>query len=224
MDHTEGTFRGFEGLELYYQRWRPAKGAKAVLSIVHGFGEHSGRYGNVVDWFVPKGYAVYAFDLRGHGRSPGPRGHVNGWGEFHKDVKLFLEFVRGREPDEAVFLLGHSVGGLIVLEYALHQPEGLAGVIASGPVLAQVGISPFLIALSKILSSILPRIAINTGLDATAISRPRSGRCRGLRQRSAGARPGHTSSEHRDCQNRRVDARARCRDAYAVLDRARRGR
>jgi alpha-beta hydrolase superfamily lysophospholipase len=158
-------------LELYYQRWRPGKGAKAVLSIVHGFGEHSGRYGNVVDWFVPKGYAVYAFDLRGHGRSPGPRGHVNGWGEFHKDVKLFLEFVRGREPDETVFLLGHSVGGLIVLEYALHQPEGLAGVIASGPVLAQVGISPFLIALSKILSSILPRLAINTGLDSTAISR-----------------------------------------------------
>jgi alpha-beta hydrolase superfamily lysophospholipase len=171
MNHSESTFSGFGGLELYYQRWRPGGEPKAALAVVHGFGEHSGRYGNVVDWFVPKGYAVYAFDLRGHGRSPGPRGYVNRWAEFRGDVKSFLELVHEQEPGQAVFLLGHSVGGLIVLEYVLHHPEGLAGVIASGPVLAQVGISPFLMTLSKVLSGILPRLALSTKLDASAISR-----------------------------------------------------
>ncbi|MBL7065598.1 MAG: alpha/beta hydrolase [Anaerolineae bacterium] len=171
MNHSESTFSGFGELELYYQRWRPEGKPKTALAIVHGFGEHSGRYGNVVDWFVPKGYAVYAFDLRGHGRSPSPRGYVNRWAVFREDVKAFLELVHEQEPGRAIFLLGHSMGGLIVLEYALHHPEGLTGVIASGPTLAQVGISPSLMTLSKILSGILPRLTLDTKLDATAISR-----------------------------------------------------
>jgi len=171
MDHAEGTFDGFEGLELYYQRWLPDGEAKAVLAVVHGFGEHSGRYGNVVDWFAPKGYAVYSFDLRGHGRSPGPRGYVNSFAEFREDLKAFLEFVHEQEPDRPVFLLGHSVGGGVVLEYVLHYPEGLVGVIASAPALAQVGISPFLLLLSKVLSGVLPRLSLNAGLDTTALSR-----------------------------------------------------
>ncbi len=171
MNHNEGTFSGCGGLELYYQRWRPEGELKAAVAIVHGFGEHSGRYSNVVDWFVPKGYAIYAFDLRGHGRSPGPRGYVNRWADLRGDVKSFLELVHEQEPAQAVFLLGHSMGGLIVLEYVLHYPGGLVGVIGSGPVLAQVGISPFLMTMSKILSGILPRLTLNTKLDATTISR-----------------------------------------------------
>lgn len=170
MDHVEGTFNGFEGLELYYQRWRPEGEPKAVLAVVHGLGEHSGRYSNVVDWFVPKGFAVYAFDLRGFGRSPGPRGYINEWAEFRKDVRAFLELVHEQELGQSVFLLGHSMGGLIALEYVLHHPEKLTGVIASGPALA-VDIPPLLMVLSKVLSRILPRFAFNTGLDATAISR-----------------------------------------------------
>ena len=171
MDHTEGTFDGFEGLELYYQRWRPDGESKAVLAVVHGFGEHSGRYGNVVDCFAPKGYAVYSFDHRGHGRSPGPRGFINSFTEFRGDVKAFLEFIHEQEPNRPVFLLGHSMGGLVVLEYVLHHPEGLVGVIASGPLLAQPPISPLLAGLSKVLSSILPRLSLAAGLDTTALSR-----------------------------------------------------
>lgn len=170
MDRVEGTFSGFNDLELYYQCWQPEGEPKAVLVVVHGLGEHSGRYGNIVDWFVPKGYAVYAFDLRGFGRSPGSRGYINEWAEFREDVKAFLEFVRERESGQTVFLLGHSMGGLTVLEYVLHHSEGLAGVIASGPALG-VDIPPLLMVLSKVLSGILPRLAFNTGLDATAISR-----------------------------------------------------
>lgn len=171
MIHQEGTFSGHGGLELYYQRWRPEGEVKATLAIVHGHGEHSGRYSNVVDWFVPRGYAVYAFDLRGHGRSAGPRGHVERWDEFREDVSAFLALVREREPGQPLFLMGHSMGGLIVLEYVLHYPQGLTGVIASGPLLSQPGISPFLIKLSRVLSSLAPRLALKTGLDATALSR-----------------------------------------------------
>ena len=171
MEHSESTFSGFGGLELYYQCWRPEGEPTAALAVVHGFGEHSGRYDNVVGWFVPQGYAVHAFDLRGHGRSPGPRGYVNEWAEFREDVKSFLELVHEQEPGRPVVLLGHSMGGLIVLESVLHHPGGLAGVIASGPTLAQVGVSPLLMTLSKVLSGILPRLALNTKLDATTISR-----------------------------------------------------
>jgi len=171
MGHFEGTFTAHDGLELYYQRWRPEGETKAVLAIVHGFGEHSGRYGNVVNWFVPKGYAIYAFDLRGSGRSPGQRGHINSFAEFREDVKTFLQLVRAQEPDRPLFLLGHSMGGLIVLNYVLHHPEGLTGVIASGPALGSLPVSPLLLALAKLLSRIWPRFTLDTNLDATAISR-----------------------------------------------------
>lgn len=171
MEHSEGTFSGFGGLPLYYQHWGPAGEPRAVLVIVHGFGEHSGRYMNVVNHLVPKGYAVYALDQRGHGRSPGPRGYIHSWEEFREDVRAFVRRVAEMGPNRPLFLMGHSMGGLIVLEYALHYPEGLKGVIASAPALAQVGVSPALMTLARLLSRILPRFAMNTGLDATSISR-----------------------------------------------------
>jgi alpha-beta hydrolase superfamily lysophospholipase len=171
MEHREGTFQGAGGLELYYQRWRPEEGARAALAIVHGFGEHSGRYTNVMNHLVGRGYAIYGFDHRGHGRSPGQRGYINEWGEFREDVRAFLRMVSEGEPGRPLFLMGHSLGGLIVLEYALRHPEGLRGVIASGPALGQVGISPILLTLSRILSRVWPRLSLDTRLDATAISR-----------------------------------------------------
>ncbi len=169
----EGTFTTPDGLALYFCAWRPQapERPRAVIAIVHGFGEHSGRYGNVVAHFVPRGYAVYAFDLRGHGRSPGPRGHINDWREYREDVGAFLETVRQHEDTTPLFLFGHSMGGLIVLDYALHHPEGLTGVIASGPVLSQPGVSPILLFISRVLSRTWPTFSLNTNLDATAISR-----------------------------------------------------
>ncbi len=171
MKHEEGLFEGSGGLQLFRQSWSPEGGFRAALVVVHGFGEHSGRYGNLVNTVLPKGYVVHAFDLRGHGRSPGPRGYVRSFAEFREDVGRFLAWVRGQHPTLPLFLLGHSMGGLIVLEYVLHDTTGLAGVVASGPLLGQAGISPLLILASRILSGILPRMPFDTGLDATMISR-----------------------------------------------------
>ncbi len=171
MEHTEGTFRGAGGTELYYQRWRPDGAPRAVIAIVHGFGEHSGRYPNVVNHFVPRGYAVYGFDHRGHGRSPGKRGYINTWSEFRDDVHAFLQLVAEQEPNRPLFMLGHSLGGLIALEYVLRDPAGLRGVIASSPLLVQAGLSPVVITMAKVLSRVAPATAVKTGLDASTISR-----------------------------------------------------
>lgn len=171
MEHREGQFGGANGMELFYQCWQPEAPPRAILAIVHGFGEHGGRYMNVVNHLVPKGYAVYALDHRGHGRSPGKRGHINGWSEFREDVRAFLGMIQRSLAGYPLFLMGHSLGGLVALEYALHYPEGLAGVVASGPALAQTGVSPALVFLSRILSALLPSFGINTGLDAAGVSR-----------------------------------------------------
>ena len=171
MEHRTGNFAASGGTELYYQCWLPDGEPRAILAIVHGIGEHSGRYQNVVDHLVPRGYGVYGFDHRGHGRSPGPRGHVDAWGDFVEDVDAFLRLVAAQQPGRPLFLLGHSLGGLIVLDYVLHYPDTVQGVIASGPALAQTGASPLLMALARIMSRIAPRLTLDTGLDATAISR-----------------------------------------------------
>ncbi|MDH7485555.1 MAG: alpha/beta hydrolase [Anaerolineae bacterium] len=171
MKHIEGTFTGYGGLELYAQCWRPEGEARATLAVVHGFGEHSGRYGNVVNWFVPKGYIVCAFDMRGMGRSPGRRGHINSWTELREDTRAFLQWARAQDAGLPLFLLGHSQGGLVVLDYALHYPQGLAGVVASGPTLGKLPVSPPMIMLARLLSSVWPRFTQDVKLDATALSR-----------------------------------------------------
>lgn len=171
MDHSEGSCQGHDGLELYYQRWRPTGEPRAALAVVHGFGEHSGRYGNVVDWFVPRGYAVYALDLRGHGHSAGQRGHVDSFAEYRGDVRAFLDLVGCEEPGRKIFLLGHSQGGLIVLNYVLHDPSGLAGVVACSPTVGKLPVSPMLVLLARTLSKLWPRFTLEAGLDVTALSR-----------------------------------------------------
>ncbi len=171
MEHDEGKFKGFGGIELYYQRWRPENRPRAVVAIVHGLGEHSGRYANVVNCLVPAGFTVYGFDLRGHGRSPGQRGAIKAFSEYIEDVKAYFTFVGQQEPGRPLFLYGHSLGGEIVLNYVEHYPQGLKGVISSGPAVGPLAISPILLAVARILSVIAPSLSMKNGLDVTAISR-----------------------------------------------------
>ncbi|NJM87747.1 MAG: alpha/beta hydrolase [Hydrococcus sp. RU_2_2] len=171
MEHLEGTFQGAGELNLYYQSWTFQKPAKAIVAIVHGLGAHGGLFFNAVEYLVDRGYGVYAFDLRGHGRSPGQRGHINNWGEFREDLNLFLQFIREREPDSPLFLWGHSLGGAIALDYALRFPEGLQGIMVTSPAIGKVGVSPFKIATGKLLSRVWPRFSLKLGLDRYASSR-----------------------------------------------------
>lgn len=172
MRHSENNFTAHDGLELYCQAWRPDGRAKASLTIIHGIGEHSGRFMNLVHPLVSHGYAVYGFDARGHGHSPGRRGHVNSFAEFRYDVNVFLEqVVAVEDSDIPKFVLGRSLGGLIALDTVLHQNRGLAGVIVSSPALDAGGISPALMFIARLLSKLWPTLSFKTGLDVTGISR-----------------------------------------------------
>ncbi len=172
MRHNESTFASSGELTLYYQVWRPEDTARAALAIVHGIGEHSGRYMNVVDHLVPNGYAVWAYDHRGHGRSEGPRVHVDRWVQYLEDLDAFLRIVREQENGVPLSVLGHSMGALIVLEYLMLHQDGLRGAIISGAPIQPVGVAkPYLVALVRMLSPLLPRFTIRTKLEVEALSR-----------------------------------------------------
>ncbi|MBK1986129.1 lysophospholipase [Sphaerospermopsis aphanizomenoides BCCUSP55] len=172
--HSVGTFKGVGGLDLYYQSWNPEGKVRAILALVHGLGGHSGLYTNVIEYLLPKQYAIYGLDLRGHGQSPGQRGYINTWAEFRDDVRAFLDMLQKQQPGCPIFLFGHSMGGMIVIEYVLRYPEdisALQGVIAVAPSIGEVGVSPIRVLLGKMLSRLWPRFSLNTGLDTTAGSR-----------------------------------------------------
>lgn len=171
MPHREGTFPGAGGLPLYCQSWHPASQPRAIVAIVHGLGGHSGLFGNLVRHLLPRGYGVCGFDLRGHGRSPGQRGHVDAWAEFREDLAAFLDSIAWEEPGCPCFLLGHSLGAAIVLDYLLDHPTAVGGAIALAPALGPVGISPLKLALGRLLSRVYPRFTLSTGIDLAAGSR-----------------------------------------------------
>lgn len=168
--NCEGTFQGAKGLELYYQSWHPQGSAEAVLIIVHGHGGHSGIFPLMVEYLIEHNYAIYGFDLRGNGRSPGQRGYINSWSEFLIDLKSFVDLVKAKEADRDLFIIGQSMGGTIALDYILREPSQLKGLILLAPAL-ELGVSSWKLLAGKILSDVLPRFSLATGIDFSAASR-----------------------------------------------------
>jgi alpha-beta hydrolase superfamily lysophospholipase len=132
MQHQEGAFKGLKDFNIYYQSWLPEKKPEAVLLISHGYGGHGGRYGTLAEYLVPKGYAVYAPDHRGHGRSDGERLLTDDPHDYIDDLKTFFDIVRKKNPGKNIFLLGHSMGSFIALFYALEYQKELTGLIVTG--------------------------------------------------------------------------------------------
>jgi acylglycerol lipase len=171
MKHQEGFFNGVRDHRIYYQCWLPETEPKAVLLVVHGLAEHGGRYMNLVNHFLPLGYAVYAADHLGHGRSEGTRAYVERFTDYTDTVVTFREMIRDRQKDKPVFLVGHSMGGLIGALYLLDHQNELAGAVLSGPaVKAPDNISPVTIFAGKVLSAIMPRLGL-IQLEAEGVSR-----------------------------------------------------
>ena len=174
MEHTEGRFSGYKGLTLYYRCWLPETEAKSIVLVVHGWAEHSGRYANLVNHLVPKGYAIYAHDHRGHGMSGGRRGYVERFSDYLDDLKTFFDLVRGEHSDKKIFIVGHSMGGTIATAYAIRHQRELAGLLLSGASLKLGSSMPSaLVPLARILSIMVPTLGITT-LDASAISQDRA--------------------------------------------------
>lgn len=171
MQWSEGTFQGDSGLELYSQSWYPQDQPKAALAILHGVAEHSDRYQNLVDVLVPQGIAVFAFDQRGHGRSPGPRGYINSWDEYRIDFVHFLEIIHQREPNLPLFAYGHSAGALVLLDYLLQDSDHLAGAIVSAsPIDSSQAASPLLVAAAKFLSRVWPTFSLASPINPSQLS------------------------------------------------------
>ena len=122
-------------LKLHGQGWEAEAGSKAVICLVHGIGEHSDRYEHVAKALNRTGYAVISMDLRGHGNSDGKRGHTPNYESLMDDISLLLETAHERYPELPVFFYGHSLGGNLVLYYALSRNPTLAGIISSSPAL-----------------------------------------------------------------------------------------
>jgi len=122
MRHQEGSFAGVRNAGLYYQGWLPEGEPKAVLLVVHGLAEHSGRYMNLVNRFVPRGYALYGIDHLGHGRSEGQRLVLERFSDYTEPLRTYAAMVRCWQPGRPVFLVAHSMGGLIARS-ALIEPD-----------------------------------------------------------------------------------------------------
>lgn len=171
MIHTQGSFPATRNLQLYYQSWQPAHESKGVVVAVHGHGDHSGGLRNAIFHLVESGYSWYGFDLRGHGRSPGVRGHIQNWSDFQSDLDRFLHKVKETENEKAIYLLGHSLGGLISIEYALKKPEGLAGLIAISPALGYSRVSPLKTRVLRAFGYLRPDFTLKTQTDYAQLTR-----------------------------------------------------
>lgn len=172
VDLTEATLERSQHPPLFYRSCRTAH-EKGRMVIVHGLGEHSGRYLNLADHLVKSGFSLWIPDLRGHGKSGGARGHVETFDDYIRDAGAVLDLALADNPDGVpVFLLGHSMGGLVAVGVALEWQGRLAGLTLSSPAL---GVASNLPAVKKaavtLLARLFPRMGIKNELDPQNVSR-----------------------------------------------------
>lgn len=175
--HQQGRVTTSDQLDLVWRSWVPVQ-PKGVIIIIHGLAEHGGRYRETAEFLAANRWAVYACDLRAHGLSPDPPGskrvHVQRFTDYFRDVDALLTLARNNHESLPVYILGHSMGGLISISYALENPTKLSGAIISSPAL---GTHPdfkppiFLRLLVSILSRLAPRLLFPSDLDTAMISR-----------------------------------------------------
>jgi len=173
MKTFETTLNGRDGTVFCVQGWEPDSGKpKASIALIHGLGEHAGRYAHVGKVLTDAGYALAGFDLRGHGKSGGARGHVSSLETYMQDIRQFSQLVAQRYPDTPGFLYGHSLGGLLALAYAIQYGAGLKGVVVTGPALrTALQEQKAKITMVRLLGSLLPGMTVQSGLDPAAVSR-----------------------------------------------------
>lgn len=168
---TTSKIQAKDGIGLFYRQY-PADGERARLLLVHGLGEHSGRYGHVIDRLLNRGIGVRAYDHRGHGQSDGKRGHVNRFSEYLDDLDVAIEEARRDLAETTPFLLlGHSMGGLIVLNYCQRYCRQVSAVIASSPGLAPANKVPAVKGkIGQILSRLMPAVTLDNELEPRHLS------------------------------------------------------
>jgi len=168
---TEGFLKSPDGTRLAYRGW-PATGSRITFAVVHGLGEHSGRYERFARGMSPFGMATYAVDLRGHGKSEGARGHLDSWSRWIDDAAAFVAFVESQSNGEVV-PLGHSFGGVAMLSTVRSGKLARAKrfVVSSPALRLKVEVPAWKSSLAGIASKLTPGLAMNNEVDAATVSR-----------------------------------------------------
>jgi alpha-beta hydrolase superfamily lysophospholipase len=172
METFEWIYKSSDGLEMFARGWTPKGTPKAVIALIHGIGEHTGRYTPVGMALAEMGYAMLGFDLRGHGKSEGQRGHTPSYNALLDDIAAFMKQMEGKYPNLPRFLYGHSMGGNLVLNYALRRRPDLNGLIVTSPWLKLAFEPPAAkVFLAKVMNNIAPGFTQSSNLDTKALSR-----------------------------------------------------
>jgi acylglycerol lipase len=159
--HEQGRRTIAAGRSAYWQAWIPGEPVRAVVVVVHGLHEHSARYTDFGTRLAATGFAVYAADHRGHGRSDGQRANIERIALIQADLGSFVHFATERHPGLAVFMVGHSLGGLIALRYAIDcGTNTLAGLVLSGPAVTATAGSALTRSLAGVLSALVPNLGL----------------------------------------------------------------
>ena len=172
-EQDQGQLRSRDGTRIFYRR-QAARGEKtrARVLVVHGFAEHSGRYEHVLRGFSERGFDAWALDLRGFGQSDGGRGCIRRWDEYLDDVQALLECAARDRATVPVFLVGHSMGGLVSTRFCEERPSGLRGLLLSSPFFrVKMPVPAVKRAAATVLSSLVPDLALPTDMDPGLISR-----------------------------------------------------
>ena len=150
-----------DGLRLFTQGWQPSSSTHARIALVHGYAEHSSRYAHVATHFVQHGYAVHTYDQRGYGRSEGRRAYISTFDQYVDDLAFFIDNLRERTPGRPLFLLAHSMGGVVSLLYVLQHAPNLAGLLLSSPALkASNSVAPLLKRVAHLLGRLVPTLPV----------------------------------------------------------------
>ena len=171
MQHTTGTLSAHDGLQLFTRTWQPDEPAKGALLLVHGINEHSGRYEYMASHLVAHGIAVYSYDHRGHGQSAGPRVYVDSFDEYVDDLAIVFRNIRVQTGELPLFLLGHSLGGLIASLFVVnHRPELHALILSSPALQIPSDVSPLAQKIVGVINRVAPRLIMGK-LEIDHISR-----------------------------------------------------
>jgi alpha-beta hydrolase superfamily lysophospholipase len=170
MTHRESQLTGAGGLRIFWQAWLPDGEPSAVIVIAPGASEHSDRYLHVATRLVDDGYAVYAIEHRGHGRSDGPPALIDRIDNAVADLDQLILAAAAEHPSTQIFLLGHSMGGAIAVSYAMRHQQRLAGLLLSAPLAALDAAPAHMRVAAKVLSVLAPKLPL-VEIDATLVSR-----------------------------------------------------
>ena len=170
---TEGSLSSPDGTRLAYRSWPATDAARITFAVVHGLGEHSGRYERFARGMAPFGMSTFAVDLRGHGKSDGARGHVDSWSQWVDDAAAFVAFVESQSNAEVV-PLGHSFGGVVMLSTVRSGKLSHTNkrfVLSSPALRLKVEVPGWKSSLAGIASKLTPGLAMNNEVDAATVSR-----------------------------------------------------